>query len=159
MKTHPRDLSEIFQEFKGDFSRNPLPDPNESDEKRDEYKRMVERYCELLAPFDAKQIRQMFIKYIQAGGIYFPKVGDLAKHKPKEEVRDGPYIPTYEETQEFIARQRAEAEEYRRRLEDPKEREKIERAKEGLRQEMEKIQRERGHAKESRKVRFDFDDM
>lgn len=120
---------------------------------------MVERYCELLAPFDAKQIRDMFIKYVQAGGIYFPKAGDLAKHKPKEEVRDGPYIPNYEETQEMIARQRVAEEERRKRMEDPKEREKIERAKDELRKEMEKIQRERGRAKESRKVRFDFDDM
>lgn len=103
MKTSPKQMTVLFQEFKNDFVRGAVPDYTESAEAAQAYKAMVERYCELLAPFDANDVRSMFVSYLQSGGNFFPKVGDLTKHKPKPKPIDElAHIPDHERTAEII---------------------------------------------------------
>lgn len=153
-------MSALFVEFKSDFMPNGFPDFTESDEKKRDYIKMVERYCELLAPFDAQQVRAMFVAYIRSGGTFFPRVGDLTKHQPKKEEREGHYVPNYEESLEVLKRieeERLQREEEEKNL-SPEMREERERIKRESYERIRKICERRGLYGGRGKISIDFDD-
>ncbi len=155
-------LHQIISDYRDEFAdpNNKIPDPDRSYEV-DEYMKLLKRLLKWLKPYSDSEVRKMFDKYIQDGGIYFPTVaGQLLKYKPVKENQEGPYIPNYEETLEItkrLERERIEREEAEKNMTD-EERERRDEIRERQKAQLAEIFRKHSTPSGRRKVRFDFSD-
>ena len=155
-------LHQIISDYRDEFAdpNNKVPDPDRKAEV-EEYMKLLRRLLKWLSEYSDSEVRGMFDRYIQDGGVYVPTAaGQLLKYKPVKEAKEGPYIPTYEETLEINKRLEAEEAE-RNQIEKnmtAEMREQRERERREIYEKYKAIRDQQSKTKRFGRITFDFSD-